>query len=60
MAENKGEIHLPEEIKRAVLDGYDVYITKSVRDGVISAKVTFHRVKTAGAEKLGTIDGKKP
>ena len=55
MAENKGEIHLPEEIKKAVMDGYDVYITKSVRDGVISAKVTFHKVRTAGTEKLGTV-----
>ena len=60
MAENKGEIHLPEEIKRAVLDGYDVYITKSVRDGVISAKVTFHKVRTAGTEKLGTVNTQKP
>ena len=53
-------IHLPEEIKKAVLDGYDVHITKVVRDGEISAKVTFHKVRTAGTEKLGTINTQKP
>ena len=55
MMGNEREIHLPEEIKKAVLDGFDVYITKTVSNGVISAKVTFHKVKTAGAEKLGAI-----
>ena len=42
---NDGEIHLPEEIKKALLDGYDVHITKSVKDGVLSAKITFHKAK---------------
>lgn len=51
---NTAEIHLPEEIKNAVLNGYDVYITKSVRDGVVSAKITFHKVKVAGTERLDT------
>ena len=46
------EIHLPQEIKDAVMDGYDVYITKSVRDGVVSAKITFHKVRVAGTERL--------
>ena len=41
-------IHLPEEIKKAVLEGYDVHITKVVRDGEISAKVTFHKVGQPG------------
>lgn len=52
MESNPTEIHLPEEIKNAVLNGYDVYITKSVRDGVVSAKITFHKVKVAGTERL--------
>lgn len=52
MAENKNAIALPQEIKDAVLAGYDVYITKSVKDGVASAKITFHRVKVAGVEPL--------
>jgi len=52
MTENKKEIHLPQEIKDAVLEGYDVYITKSVKDGIASAKITFHRVKVAGMEPL--------
>lgn len=51
MTESK-EIHLPQEIKDAVMDGYDVYITKSVRDGVVSAKITFHKVRVAGTERL--------
>ena len=50
--ESNKEIHLPDEIKEAVLNGYDVYITKSVRDGVVSAKITFHKVKVAGTEPL--------
>jgi len=54
MGNNPAEIHLPEEIKNAVLNGYDVYITKSVRDGVVSAKITFHKVKVAGTERLDT------
>lgn len=54
MAENNGVIHLPEEIKKAVLDGYDVYITKSVKEGVCYAKITFHKVKVAGSDKLNT------
>ena len=45
-------IALPQEIKDAVLNGYDVYITKSVRDGVVSAKITFHKVRVAGMERL--------
>ena len=56
-AGNNGEIHLPEEIKKAILDGYDVYITRSMRDGVLSAKITFHKVRLAGTERL---DSEKP
>ena len=53
-AESKsGTIVLPQEIKDAILQGYDVYITKSVREGVVSAKITFHRVKVAGVQRLG-------
>lgn len=53
-AESKsGTIVLPQEIKDAILQGYDVYITKSVREGVVSAKITFHRVKVAGMQRLG-------
>lgn len=45
-------IELPQEIKDAVLRGYDVYITKTVKDGVPSAKITFHAVRVAGTGKL--------
>ena len=58
--ESENTIHLPEEIKKAVLSGYDIYITKAVRDGEIYAKVTFHRVKTAGKERLGKVEEQKP
>lgn len=50
--ENNKEIHLPQEIKDALLNGYDVHITKSMRDGVLSAKITFHKVKVAGTDRL--------
>ena len=50
--DDKKSIELPQEIKDAVLQGYDVYITKSVRDGVVSAKITFHKVKVVGTERL--------
>ena len=45
-------IELPQEIKDAVLRGYDVYITKTVKEGVPSAKITFHAVRVAGVGKL--------
>jgi hypothetical protein len=51
--ENKDQIVLPQEIKDAILQGYDVYITKECKEGVISAKITFHKVKVAGRERLG-------
>jgi hypothetical protein len=47
-------IELPQEIKDAVLQGYDVYITRSVRDGVVSAKISFHKVRVVGSERLNT------
>ena len=50
--ENNKEIHLPQEIKDALLNGYDVHITKSMRDGVLSAKITFHKVRVAGTDRL--------
>lgn len=50
--ENKGMIELPQEIKDAILQGYDVYITRQVRDGVVSAKITFHKVRVAGTQML--------
>ena len=53
-AESKDQIVLPQEIKDAILQGYDVYITKECKEGVISAKITFHKVKVAGRERLGT------
>ena len=49
---NDKEIHLPDEIKQALLNGYDVHITKSMRDGVLSAKITFHKVRLAGTDRL--------
>ena len=49
---NDKEIHLPQEIKDALLNGYDVHITKSMRDGVLSAKITFHKVRLAGTDRL--------
>lgn len=52
--ENKGMIQLPQEIKDAILQGYDVYITRQVREGVVSAKITFHKVRVAGTQPLET------
>ena len=52
MGNDNKEIHLPEEIKKALLDGYDVHITRSMREGVLSAKITFHKVKLAGTDRL--------
>lgn len=52
--ENKGMIQLPQEIKDAILQGYDVYITRQVREGVVSAKITFHKVRVAGTQTLET------
>lgn len=52
MTGNENRIELPKEIRDAVLAGYDVYITKSFRDGVVSAKIAFHKVKVAGVDKL--------
>lgn len=49
---NDGMIQLPQEIKDAILQGYDVYITRQVRDGVIAAKITFHKVRVAGTQPL--------
>lgn len=51
---NGSMIELPQEIKDAVLQGYDVYITRSVRDGVVSAKISFHKVRVVGSERLNT------
>ena len=45
---------LPAPIVDALMQGYDVYITKECKEGVISAKITFHKVKVAGRERLGT------
>lgn len=48
------EICLPQEIKDAVLQGYDVYITREVKEGIVSAKITFHKVHVAGRERIAT------
>jgi hypothetical protein len=45
---------LPQEIKDAVLQGYDVYITREVKEGIVSAKITFHKVHVAGRERIAT------
>ena len=52
--ENKDQIVLPQEIKDAVLQGYDVYITREVKEGIVSAKITFHKVHVAGRERIAT------
>ena len=53
---SKNEIELPKEIRDAVLNGYDVYVTRCMRDGVLSAKITFHKVKVAGTKPLDKQD----
>jgi hypothetical protein len=52
-------IHLPQEIKDALLEGYEVHIkaAKKENGGGLYAKITFHRVKVAGKEML---ESKKP
>lgn len=50
MTKGNDTISLPKEIIDALLQDYDVYIKKEVKDGVISAKVTFHKVRFAGRE----------
>lgn len=39
----KGAEDLPGCIKDAVLDGYTVVIRREVKDGVVSAKVTYYK-----------------
>lgn len=52
-------IHLPQAIKDALLEGYEVHIkaAKKENGGGLYAKITFHRVKVAGKESL---EVKKP
>lgn len=52
-------IHLPQAIKDALLEGYEVHIkaAKKENGGGLYAKITFHRVKVAGKEML---ESKKP
>jgi hypothetical protein len=52
------QIHLPQEIKDALLEGYEVHIKAAKKEnGGLYAKITFHRVKVAGKEML---ESKKP
>ena len=47
-------IALPQEIKDALLDGYEVNIKATKREGSqdLFAKITFHKVKVGGTDLL--------
>ena len=53
--ENKDTIQLPQEIKDAILRGYDIYITRQVKNGVVSAKITFHKICSAVTQNVLTF-----
>lgn len=38
---------LPESIREAILNGYNVMIRRDVKDGVVSAKVTYFKYSSA-------------
>ena len=47
-------IELPQEIKDALMQGYDVYIKQDRRDGQVFAKITFHKVRLMGKQVLSS------
>lgn len=34
---------LPTEIREAILNGYNVMIQRAVKDGIVSAKITYYK-----------------
>ena len=52
LTRGSNELQLPEGIRQAILDGYDVLITREVKNGVVMAKISYHRVRVAGREIL--------
>lgn len=52
LTKGSNELQLPEGIRQAILDGYDVLITREVKNGAVMAKISYHRVRVAGREIL--------
>lgn len=53
--ENNGS-QLPKEMMEALLQGYDIRITKEVKDGIVMAKVIYEKYSGANRYVMGRAE----
>jgi len=48
--------NLPKEITDALLNGYDVRITREIKDGIVMAKIIYEKYSGASRSVIGRED----